>query len=326
MLSFNGLFKKHKQGNAPVDVNAALLSETDILDLRHRTQQRLSPLTHPYEVAHRQIGEMRSPYRGSGLDYEESRAYQYGDELRYVNWRLTARTGDMMMKVFKEERRPTVFILMDRRAGMRFGTRQRLKVSQAARAATIAAFAGQLRNMSVSALLLDEDFYWLDSRNGEQAIFDLINSMCAACPPQFSTPAAGNKPVTLSNALANLCQVLTPGTILYLISDFADLYHTQRAQLLQLAAQHSVQAIHIADPAEEKLPLAGKLNLFDPQMTAHEMLDTANQALRKQYEKSSREFFQQRADLFHLVNIPYRKIATTCERIEDEMLPAQSIR
>jgi uncharacterized protein (DUF58 family) len=88
------------------------------------------------------------------MDYDESRPYFPGDELRFMNWRVTARTGEPHMKVFREERKPSVFIVVDRRQNMCFGTRRRLKVSQAVRAAAVTAFDARLNQVCLILFML----------------------------------------------------------------------------------------------------------------------------------------------------------------------------
>jgi uncharacterized protein (DUF58 family) len=132
-----------------------LLTRKEILDLRYRVEQDRASTVYRHEVEHRTLGDARSVYRGYGMDYDESRPYFPGDELRFMNWRVTARTGEPHMKVFREERKPTVFIVVDRRQNMCFGTRRRLKVSQAVRAAAVTAFDARLNNAPVAGLLLE---------------------------------------------------------------------------------------------------------------------------------------------------------------------------
>ena len=112
------------------------------------------------DVAQRATGDAPAVTRGYGGDYEESRTYQPGDELRFMNWRLLARTGVPFVKVFREERQPGGFVLIDRRASMRFGTRRRLKVTQAARVAAWCAFRWQRRRVAIGGLLLEQPLRW----------------------------------------------------------------------------------------------------------------------------------------------------------------------
>ena len=137
-----------------------LLNNNEILELLLRVKNNKKSRSHKYDISFRKIGDVRSTYRGHGIDYEESRLYQSGDDPRYMNWQLSARTGQHYMKVFREERQPGIFILIDRRNSMRFGTQQRLKVTQAVRAAAIAAFSAQENNFSIGGVILDDEIEW----------------------------------------------------------------------------------------------------------------------------------------------------------------------
>lgn len=151
-----------------------LLTNEEILDLLHRVQNKKRTNAHKYDISHRRIGDTRSIYRGYGIDYEESRHYIAGDDPRYMNWQLTARTGKHYMKVYREERQPGVFILIDRRLSMRFGTQKHLKITQAVRAAAIAAFKAQQNNLSVGGLLLDNELEWFKETQSKHAVFNFI--------------------------------------------------------------------------------------------------------------------------------------------------------
>ena len=165
-----------------------LLDSDAIAELRQRALRVIDLQMKNQTVLHRQHGEHMSAHRGYGLDYEESRVYQPGDEMRFMNWRLTARTGEAHVKIFREERRPNAFILLDTRHSMRFGTRVRLKVTQALRAAVLLAFYNHYSGRSVSGLVLADHMQWLDSAGDEQSTLGMIHSMNQACPP-LSAPA-----------------------------------------------------------------------------------------------------------------------------------------
>lgn len=311
-------------------VNDPLLNKSEIVDLLYRTQQYQTQMMNQYEIAHRRMGDAHSKYRGHGLDYEESRPYQHGDELRNMNWRLSARTGEMMMKVYREERRPGVFIMLDRRAAMRFGTRRRLKVTQAARAATVAAFDALQHNMTVSSVLLDNIVNWREDSYTEKAVFDLVNAMVKPCPPLTRMRKnrddinKKNEP-GIGDVLAKLCVVLTPGTIVYLFSDFIDLDETHRSHLMQLASQHDVKAIQILDPAEQSLPAAGKLRLqplteANNTITTTALIDTNDPRITSRYQDVAMKYLQRHRALFRSLGITYRQVVTTSDRIENDVL------
>ena len=229
-----------------------MLGNDEILDLLHRIQNRKKAIPHKHDIAHRQQGDVRSLFRGYGMDYEESRRYQSGDDPRYMNWQLSARTGQHYMKVFREERQPDVFILVDRRSTMRFGTQTRLKITQAARAATIVALSAQQNNLSVGGVIVSAELQWFKTNRNKQAIFDFIHQLARPARPAFTSPDIAEP--SLAETLKLLNEILISGSIIYLVSDFHDLNNTDHAVLLKLASRHQVNAIQISDPAEINLP------------------------------------------------------------------------
>ncbi len=300
---------RDKQTDSP------LLDRADILDLLYRVQDINSPTEHFRDVAHRMFGDARSVYRGYGMDYEESRPYQPGDELRFMNWRLTARTGTPYMKVFREERRPGVFIVLDRRHGMRFGSRLRLKVTQAVRTTAIAAFNAQKQNIPVGGVFLEAHTRWFREQGGEQAAFNLIHEASTACPPVFTHV---DEP-TLGHTLKLLLSILTQGSRVYIISDFSDISDNERPTLMQLCTDHQVYAIHITDPAEQQLASMGKLRFSAQGNQGAISIDTSNTTTRRAYEETVQRYMQARKQLFVSMGIPYIQIQTDEQDIETKI-------
>ena len=312
--------------SGPEDFSQPLLTRKDILELRHRMFSQNTQPGNTHDTAHKHMGDTRSIHRGYGLDYEESRPYQPGDEPRYMNWPLTARTGELYMKVFREERHPGIFVLLDRRNSMRFGTRTRLKVTQAARLTACIAFAAQQHHASVGGVILEAAPgvpQWIKETVGEQAAFDLIYAASAPCPPVLasqvhSSPSTENE-FDFGYVLNMLQAMLIPGTTLYLISDFIDLEQQHRSRLMQLAAQNQVHAIHIFDPAEQHLPRGGRARFQtssdDPDVT----VDTNAASTNKSYNDAALKHFTARKQLFHALNIKYTQVSTECDTIETEL-------
>jgi uncharacterized protein (DUF58 family) len=284
-----------------------------MLDLLYRVQARRNDAEQFRDVAHTRIGDMRSVYRGYGMDFEESRPYLPGDELRFMNWRLTARTGQPYMKVFREERRPGVFIVIDRRAAMRFGSQTRLKATQAVRAAAVAAFSAQLQHIPVGGVILEHAPRWLSEASGEQAAFRLLQAASTPCPPQH----APREEPSLQHILKLLQAILVRGSKLYLVSDFHDLDDAARPVLLQLATDHHVYALQVCDPLEQHLPSMGKLGFIAPGAGQTITLDTANTAVQQAYRDAARDHFQSHRNLFSSLGIQHRLIPTGEQAIED---------
>ena len=286
-------------------LHSPLLSQADILDLHDRVHRDAPMPDHRYDVAHRKLGDARSIYRGQGMDYDESRPYLPGDELRFMNWRVTARTGVPHMKVFREERKPGVFMVIDRRGSMRFGTRTRLKVTQAVRASAWLAFDARLRNAPVGAVILDSDLKWEAESSDEQGVYKLIEAANTPCPP---ISAEDSEP-ELAQVIKQLAVMLTQGSHVVLISDFHDIDDSCRTALLELSMEHQLLAIHITDAAELNLPDAGRLVL---QGKADRMVsvDSSDPASRAQYEQSAENIMASRKQLFSGLGIPYKTLMT----------------
>ena len=291
-----------------------LLNNDEILELLLRVQNNKKSRSHQYDISFRKIGDVRSIYRGHGMDYEESRLYQSGDDPRYMNWQLSARTGQHYMKVFREERQPGIFILIDRRNSMRFGTQQRLKITQAVRAAAIAAFSAQENNFSIGGVILDDEIEWFKENQNKQAVFDFIHK--AACPARPVATQIENKQPNIVDVLRILNEILTTGSIVYLISDFSDLEESSQPILLQLSSSHQVQAIQVVDPAEQTLPIVGLASLKEAINNKYIDIDTSSKLEQGNYKASALDYFSNKKNLFENIAISYQQILTTDEDIE----------
>jgi uncharacterized protein (DUF58 family) len=322
-LSPNSLWKRYKRPHQLLD--APLLSRNEILKLRQDVEQRSGTIEYRHEVEHRTLGDARSVYRGYGMDYDESRPYFPGDELRFMNWRVTARTGEPHMKVFREERKPGVFIVVDRRQDMRFGTRSRLKVTQAVRAAAVMAFDARLRNVPVAGVLLESSekskLSWIAESFDEAGVFNFIHAAMKACPPPASASAQktiqadGKNEESLSHVIKLMTPMLAQGSSVILISDFHDLDDSCRSSLLELSMTHHLQAIQIIDPVELKLPACGNLLVRSQQLPAIG-IDSSNKNFRSQYHKLASGFLESKQQLFRSLAIPCQKLMTDEDRIE----------
>ena len=295
-------------------IQQPLLNNDEILDLLLRVQNNKKSRSHQYDISFRKIGDARSIYRGHGMDYEESRLYQSGDDPRYMNWQLSARTGQQYMKVFREERQPGVFILIDRRNSMRFGTQQRLKITQAVRVAAIAAFSAQENNFSIGGVILGNEIEWFKENQNKQAVFDFIHK--AASPSDPVVTQIKNKQPNIADVLRILNEILTTGSIVYLISDFSDLEESSQPPLLQLSSSHQVQAIQITDPAEQVLPIAGAISLKETTDNKYIDINSSSKLEQGNYKARALDYFLNKKNLFEDIAIPYQQILTTDEDIE----------
>ena len=294
-----------------------LLDNDEIIDLLHRVKNKKHLKEQINDIAQQNTGDKRSVYRGQGMDYEESRRYQAGDDPRHMNWQLTARTGQHYMKVFREERQPGIFILVDRRPSMRFGTRKRLKVTQAARAAAIAAFSALENNFSVGGIILDDKVEWFKDSQSKQAVFDFIHQ--AARPARVGVNIQATVEPKLEEVLKMINVILSKGSLVYLISDFYDLNEECQPSLLELSSTHQVNAIHITDPAEINLPNAGKLSLKSALTAPPISIDSSAQIDNQKYHIAASDYFTSKKKLIENCAANYQKILTTIDAIEQNI-------
>ena len=299
------------------NINQPLLNNDEIIDLLLRIKTNKNKFQRKHDSAFRRIGDFRSIYRGQGMDYEESRHYQAGDDPRHMNWQLTARTGQHYMKIFREERQAGVFIVIDRRDTMRFGTRKRLKVTQAARLATAAALLAQENNVSVGGVILDNEAQWFKENQNKHSIFSFIHQATRPVIPVFDKH---QQPQNIRSVLLMLNEVLTSGTTVYFISDFYDLTEDCQPILLELSSSHKIFAIQITDPAEIKLPKAGILSLKSAESEKKCAINSSSKMEQDNYKSWSEDYFSSKKSLFENIAISFKQVLTTDEAIEQEIV------
>jgi len=270
------LMRLRMQTDTQASVYAPLITAADIAELA--AQASLLATLPVREVHDHHAGDWASRWLGRGLDFEESRLYSPGDDIRDMDWRTTARTGRAHLKIYREERQPLVHLVMDRGATMRFGTRRRLKVTQAARVAAVLAFATAGHNGVIGATLWNTQDETLPARHGRLAALGLIEQAAAPCPP-LNDPAPTER-LHFSDRLAALEASLPRGARLVLISDFAWLTDAHVTQLARLAARADVWAIQVVDAAERDLPQMGAACFHDMASGQRVWLDTALASVR----------------------------------------------
>lgn len=257
-------------------VHAPLIAAADLAALA--AQASLLATLPVREVHDHHAGDWASRWLGRGLDFEESRPYSAGDDIRDMDWRTTARTGRPHLKIYREERQPLLHLVVDRGATMRFGTRRRLKVAQAARVAAVLAFATTGHNGVIGATLWDAQDQDLPARHGRLAALALIEQAAAPCPPL--TDPASTEPLHHADRLAALEAGLPRGARLVLISDFSWLAAAHEPLLARLAARFEVWAIQVVDAAERALPDLGLVRFHDMASGQGVWLDTAQASVR----------------------------------------------
>ncbi|MEC9196644.1 MAG: DUF58 domain-containing protein [Pseudomonadota bacterium] len=203
-------------------------------------------------------GANRSVFRGRGMEYAESRAYQPGDEPRAIDWRLTARSGETWTKLYHEERERPVFLLIDLRSTMQFGTRTRFKAHMAAEIAAALAWTGHDGGDRVGATILTRTgLVEVAPSRSRAALLGLLKRVSDGT--LLGVEASGEVP--MATALKRLTRVCRPGTLAFIISDFADLDAAEERELRRLSRRAHVSCIALYDRMEADLPdRGGKLS------------------------------------------------------------------
>lgn len=236
------------------------VSARDLIDMA-ASAGILQPLRTVSARARRAGGHL-SRARGRGMDYQESRAYQAGDDIRAMDWRLTARTVEPHTKVFHEERERPVVLAVDLSAGMFFATRGALKSIQAARTAAMFGWAAVSHGDRVGALLFNGAHRELQPRGGRGGILRVIRELVAHTDAQTALrmPAEANR---LNAALLRLRRLVRPGSLVILVSDFYGLDQDSPAHLAYLRRHSDLLAVRVLDPLEKVAPPAGHYALTD---------------------------------------------------------------
>ena len=224
-----------------------------------------------------------SAFRGRGMEYHESRPYQPGDDIRAIDWRVTARSGTTHTKVYREERERPVLLWLDLSHSMFFGTQTCFKSVLASKLAALLAWSSVQHGDRVGYLVFSEQQH-SESRpsRGKRTVLKFIQQLVAHIAWRREDGAAAD-PKTSLKALMRLRQVTRPGSLVILFSDFRFIDTDCRGQLVELARHNDVVMIHTYDPFECRLPDGGLYRLTDGVDNLD--IDTSSRRLREQYSK-----------------------------------------
>jgi uncharacterized protein (DUF58 family) len=237
-----------------------------------------------------QTGAYVSHFKGRGMEFDESRPYQPGDDPRNIDWRVTARSSEAYTKLFREERERPVLIMTDLRTNMHFATRGCFKSVSGARAAALLAWAAHHRGDRLGGLVFgDTRHRELRPRLGRQAALRYVHELVTH--PDWSTNmdhGLVDEEPPLTQAMAMLRRVAHPGSLVIIISDFVGFSRAAQSYLTGIARHNEVMAVFLSDPLERKLPPPGRYRLVshDQEMA----IDTFAKGARTDY----RDVFEER--------------------------------
>jgi len=252
-------------------------------------------------------GEYESAFRGRGMEFEEVRAYMPGDDIRDIDWNVTARMGHPYIKLYREERELTIMLLVDVSSSGLFGTVKQLKNELAAELASVLAFAAIKSNDKVGLVIFSDHVErYIPPKKGRSHVWRVIKEVLEHQPRSTGTD--------IGAALNYLNTVFRRRAVVFLISDF--IAHGYETALRITNKKHDVIAINITDPLERELPGVGMVALEDAETNETLLIDTTDEQLRKAYRVLAEEKFQQRLSTFKAAHIDYLDIRTDTPYID----------
>ena len=246
-------------------------------------------------------GQYHSAFKGRGMAFSEVRQYHYGDDVRFIDWNVTARFNQPYVKVFEEERELTVVLLIDVSGSNLFGTRQRFKSELVTELAAVLAFSAIHNNDKVGVIFFsDKVEKFIPPKKGKSHILRIIRELLNYEPAQ--------SPTDIGEALRYLTNAIKKKCTAFMISDFVD---SNFEQALKIAAnKHDVVALQVIDRGESQLPDLGLVQLKDPETGRIFLADTSNKAVRQAH---ARWWFEQRSrneEIFNKAGVDVAQLYT----------------
>ncbi len=253
-------------------------------------------------------GQYESVFKGRGMQFEEVREYSPGDEVRDIDWNVTAREGKPYIKKFREEREMTVILAVDLSASGEFGSRGGFKNELSAEFCAVLAFAAIRNNDKVGLLIFtDQIELYIPPRKGTSHVLRMIREL-------LSFKATG-KGTDIASALDYVAKITKKRATIFLVSDF--LTANFQRQLSILNRKHDLIAVHVSDVLEKELPSAGIIELRDSESGETMLVDTSSKRLRREYSKISLDRLSQLHDMFNSNKVDYISLQTSKPYIND---------
>ncbi|MBQ3722105.1 MAG: DUF58 domain-containing protein [Bacteroidales bacterium] len=289
-------------------------SKTDVADLLKKVRKieiKTRALSHQVFA-----GEYHSAFKGRGMAFSEVREYQYGDDVRNMDWNVTARLRAPYVKVFEEERELTVVLLVDvSRSGL-FGTAVHTKREQLAEIAAVLAFSASINNDKVGALFFSDHVEkFIPPKKGRSHLLHIIREIIELEPTSDATDI-GEALRFLTNAIKKKCTA-------FLLSDLVDVDaegNPRYEEALKVAAgRHDLSVIKVTDPREKEIPDVGLVHVKDSETGASAWVNTSSKAVRSRYAEWYRTVSDREKRLFNQYQIDSVDIATDGDYVKGLM-------
>lgn len=248
-------------------------------------------------------GQYHSVFKGQGIEFNEVREYQFGDDIRTIDWNVTARAGRPYVKKYVEERELTVMILVDLSASCRFGSTNMLKSQLATELAATLAFAAIRNNDKVGLIVFtDRIEKFVPPRKGPQHVLHIIREALYYKPQ--------GKATDIAMALEYLNRVMTRKAVTFLISDFLGAPDRLRKTLAVVNRRHDVIAVTLNDRREQQLPESGIMALTDAETGELMYVDASSPRVLQRYEEENLKRIKRREQLFSSVGVDHIDVRT----------------
>ena len=253
-------------------------------------------------------GEYHSVFKGRGMEFDEVREYAPGDDIRTIDWNVTARTGHPYVKRYVEERELTVLFVVDLSASGSFGTKRQLKNEVAAELCALLAFSAIKNNDKVGLIVFtDEIELYIPPKKGVSHVLRVIRDLLNFEPRRSRTD--------ITQALDFMGRVTPRRAVVFLVSDFQAEGYQKRLRIA--ARRHDLIAVSLKDPRESALPAAGLIELEDAETGERTVVDSSSAGVRRRYEALARERDDNLAASFRSMAIDHIPVVTGEDYVRD---------
>ncbi len=234
-------------------------------------------------------GEYHSVFKGRGMEFSEVREYQFGDDIRNIDWNVTARFGHPFIKIFEEERELTVMLMVDLSGSLSFGTVEKTKQQVAAELSAILAFSALKNNDKVGLILFtDKIEKFVPPRKGRSHVLRIIREVLSFEPEGKST--------NLKAALEYLNSTIKKRSIVFLLSDFMDTGYEKILRII--GKKHDLIGVVLNDKRESEIPAMGLVKLTDAETGEERWVDTSSTKIQKRLKEVRSDMIRKRKSLF----------------------------
>ncbi len=231
-------------------------------------------------------GEYHSTFKGRGMTFSEVRQYQFGDDVRAIDWNVTARYNEPYVKVFEEERELTMMLMVDVSGSELFGTTEQFKKDTVTEIAATLAFSAIQNNDKVGLILFSDDIeLFIPPKKGKSHVLRIIRDLIEFTPKSRKT--------NISNAFKFLSNVMKKKAIVFMLSDFMDDDYEHTLKIV--GNKHDITGIRVYDKHDEQIPNLGMVPMLDAETQKVQLINTSSKTIRRNYSANAKRL----SDYFH---------------------------